>query len=274
VRPILVDLPFGLPLYAYGAMLCVSVLVGRYLALRLAERDGMDAKVMDRCCLWTLAAALVGARLLFVVTNLDQFDRVTDIFVWWKGGLVAYGGFLGGFLGSALFCRIHRISVLAWADCAVPSLCVGLMFTRFGCFLAGCDFGQPWDGPWAINFPAGSPAFHQQALLGLLPAGATQSLPVHPTQLYESLAGLVLLVVVMAARRRRTARGQAFVAFVLGYAVLRYGIEIVRADPQRGAVGPFSTSQFIAMATFFAAAASFYVLRRGRHRVLQSRVRT
>jgi phosphatidylglycerol:prolipoprotein diacylglycerol transferase len=270
VRPVLFHLLFGLPLYAYGAMLFLSVIVGRYVALRLAERDGMNPKVLDRCALWTLAAALAGARLLFVVTNPDQIDEVADVYRWWNGGLVAYGGFLGGFLGTVVFCRIHRIRALAWADCVVASLCIGLMLTRLGCFLAGCDFGQPWDGPWAIRFPAGSPAFDQQRLQGLLPPGAMQSLPVHPTQLYESLAGFVLLVLVMMVRRRRTAVGQPFLAFVLGYAVLRFGIEIVRADPQRGAVGPLSTSQFIAVATFISAAVSLYALNRGRSRLLRS----
>ena len=139
MRPILFHLPFGLPLYAYGAMLCLSVIIGRLLAVRLAERAGMDARLMDRCCVWTLAAALIGARLLFVVTNLDQFDRLSNLFRWWDGGVVAYGGFLGGFLGAVGFCRIHRVRVLDWADCVAPSLCIGLVITRIGCFL----FAQP-----------------------------------------------------------------------------------------------------------------------------------
>jgi phosphatidylglycerol:prolipoprotein diacylglycerol transferase len=144
------------------------------------------------------------------------------------------------------------------------------MLTRVGCFLAGCDFGQPWDGPWAVSFPAGSTAFQEQALQGLLPAGATQSLAAHPTQLYESLAGLALLVLVLAVRRRRTVAGQAFVALVPAYAVLRYVIEIYRADLNRGFVGPFSTSQVIAVTTFVSAALLSLVLRRGRSQFLHS----
>ena len=243
-------------------MLFASVVIGRLIALRLAERAGMNAKVMDRCCLWALAGAFVGARLLYVVTNLDQFDSPASLFQFWKGGMVAYGGFLGGFLATVTCCRIHGIRLLAWSDCVAPSLCLGLLLTRVGCFLAGCDFGRPWDGPWAVRFPSGSPAFEQQMLQGLLPPGATQSLPVHPTQLYESLAGLALLILVAAVYRRRRVSGQPFVAFVLGYAVLRYLIEIVRADANRGAVGPFSTSQIIAVATFVSAAILAYALRR------------
>src|SRR5262249_20692110 len=147
------------------------------------------------------------------------------------------------------FCRLHRIRLLAWADFAAPALCIGLAITRVGCFLAGCDFGRPWTGPWAVSFPAGSPAFTEQTLAGLLPAGATQSLPVPPTQLYESIAGLALLALAIAVLRRRVAWGQPFAAVVVGYAVLRFAIEIVRADSGRGFVGPLSTSQLIAIVT-------------------------
>jgi len=262
MRPILFYLPFGLPLYAYGAMLTLSVIAGRMLAVRLAARAGIDPRLADRCSLWTFVGALVGARLLYVVTNLDQFDSVIDVVRWWKGGVVAYGGFLGGLAGSIVFCRIHRVRLLVWADCAIPSVCLGLIVTRVGCFLAGCDFGRPWDGPWAVRFPAGSPAVVEQTLLGLLPRGALQSLPVHPTQLYESLAGVVLLAGVMAVRRRQARPGQALAVFALGYAVLRYVIEMVRADPNRGSLGPLSTSQVIALVTFLSASAFLYL--RGR----------
>lgn len=264
VQPILFYLPFGIPLYAYGLMLTVSVLLGRFLAVRLAARAGIDPRLADRCALWTFVGAIVGARLLFVVTNLDQFGHVLDILAWWKGGVVAYGGFLGGLAGAILFCRIHGISLLAWADCVAPTLCLGLAITRVGCFLGGCDFGRDWNGPWAVRFPEGSPAFVQQRLLGLLPPGATASLPVHPTQLYEALSGALLLILVLAVRRRQPVAGYALAAFAIGYGVLRYGIEIVRADAGRGALGPWSTSQIIAMVTVVAASVLLYKLRRSR----------
>lgn len=243
-------------------MLTLSVIFGRLLAIRLAELAGIEGKLADRCATWTFVGAVVGARLLYVSTNLDQFDHVLDLVAWWKGGVVAYGGFLGGLAAAMVFCRIHDIQVLAWADSVAPSLCLGLALTRVGCFLAGCDFGRDWNGPWAVQFPAGSPAFVQQRLLGLLPSGATASLPVHPTQLYESLAGVALLLLVFAVRRRQRGSGQALAAFALGYGVLRYLIEIVRADPDRGAIGPWSTSQFIAIATFVAASALLFMRRR------------
>jgi phosphatidylglycerol:prolipoprotein diacylglycerol transferase len=258
MRPVLFHIPLGfanVPLYSYGLMLALSLIVGWYITLALCERDGMDRQVMGRCYMWTAGSALAGARLLYVLTNLDRFDNFLDIFKVWQGGLVAYGGFLGGFVGALVFCRIKGVRLLAWADCAVPSLCTGLMITRLGCLLYGCDFGKPFNGRWSIVFPAGSPAFVQQRAEGLLGPHALASLPVHPTQLYESLNGLILLCLVFVVRRFRKFSGEMFVAFTMGYAVLRYYVEILRADEQRGNVGPLSTSQFIGVATFLAGAA-------------------
>lgn len=258
MRPVLFKIPLGfvsLPLYSYGLMLALSLIVGWYITLTLCERDGMDRQTMGRCYMWTAGAALAGARLLYVFTNLDRFDNFFDVFKVWQGGLVAYGGFLGGFVGAWVFCKLEGIRLLAWADCAVPSLCTGLMITRLGCLLYGCDFGKPFEGRWSIVFPAGSPAFNQQRVEGLLPPTATHSLPVHPTQLYESLNGLILLALVFLVRRYRKFSGEMFVAFTMGYAILRYYVEVLRADEQRGNIGPLSTSQFIGVTTFLAGAA-------------------
>ena len=241
MRPILFHIPLGfasVPLYSYGLMLALSLIVGWYLTLGLCERDGMDRAVMGRCYMWTAASALAGARLLYVLTNLERFDNFLDIFKVWQGGLVAYGGFLGGFVGALVFCRVHRVRILAWADCAVPSLCTGLMITRIGCLMYGCDFGKPFNGKWAIVFPKGSPAYNQQRVEGLLSPSALHSLPVHPAQLYESLNGLILFSLLMLVRRYRKFSGEMFVAFTMGYAsaaLLRRGAARRRAAGQRRA---------------------------------------
>ena len=250
---------FGVPLHSYGALLGLSLVIGWHLTLSHGAGSGMDARRMRLGVLCTAVAALAGARLLYVVTNTERFHSPSEVLAVWNGGLVAYGGFLGGFGGALLFCRRQRMSVLRFADCAVPSLCTGLLLTRVGCFLNGCDFGAPSEGPWAVHFPAGSPAFITQQLQGVLPRGALESLAVHPTQLYEAAVGLLLLG---AVHWRRRFSGQSLVVFTMGYALLRFLIETLRADGERGQVGLLSTSQFIAVLIFVSAGALLVYLRR------------
>jgi len=250
----------NLPIYSYGVMLGLSLVVGWYLTLTLAERDGLPKETMANCYVVTALAALVGARLLYVVTNLDEFKTFGDIFALRRGGLVAYGGFLGGYLGSWAFLARHKIRLMPWADVAVPSLASGLMITRIGCYLFGCDFGKrlpPGAPGWLQKmgtFPHwtqgtldggdGSPAFvrHLELFRGTaLGADVTRtnaSLPVHPTQIYESLVGLVLLVLLLWQRKQQRFRGQIFFTFVFGYGFFRFLLEIIRDDVERGEYGP------------------------------------
>ena len=132
-----------IPIYSYGVMLGLSLVVGWYLTLGLAERDGLPKETMANNYVVTAIAAVAGARVLYILTNLNEFDSFASLFAMRRGGLVAYGGFLGGLAGSYFFLRRHKIPLLPWADVAVPSLASGLMITRIGCYLFGCDFGQP-----------------------------------------------------------------------------------------------------------------------------------
>lgn len=258
MHPVLFQL-FGVPIHSYGALLGLSLVIGWHLTLFQFGKRGLEVRRMQFGVLGTAIAALTGARLLYVVTNTERYHELGEVLAVRSGGLVAYGGFLGGFLFALGYCRRQQVSVLKFADCTVPALCIGLLLTRLGCFLNGCDFGAPSDLPWATHFPAGSPAFLTQRLQGLLPSGATQSLAVHPTQLYEAAVGLILLA---AVRGRPRFSGQSLVVFTMGYALLRFLIETLRADGERGQVGGLSTSQFIAVVTFFSAFWLLVYLRR------------
>jgi phosphatidylglycerol:prolipoprotein diacylglycerol transferase len=261
-----------LPIYSYGAMLCLSIVVGWYLTLGLAEKDGLPRDKMANCYFITALAALVGARLLYVATNPAEFQSFGDLFALRRGGLVAYGGFLGGFLGSWAYLHRAKIRLLAFADDAVPSLAAGVVVTRIGCYLFGCDFGTPLSDSapsWLKKlgtFPrwsdatlegSGSPAFIQHVNQRGLSPDAESSLPVHPTQLYEVLAGVVLLVTVILVRRRQRFRGEMFLAFTFGYGLLRFLIEIVRDDLERGEFGPYLGAHVVYPAALLMFAAAF-----------------
>lgn len=251
----------NLPIYSYGVMLGLSLVVGWYLTLTLAERDGLPKETMANCYVITAIAAILGSRILYVVTNPDEFKQASDFFALRRGGLVAYGGFLGGYIGSWLYLRAHRIRLMPWADVAVPSLASGLLITRIGCYLFGCDFGKRLSdtAPSALKklgtFPhweqgtldgsEGAPAFarHLDIVGRHSPAGDElmklgHSYPVHPTQIYESLVGLGLLALLLWQRKHQRFRGQIFFLFAFGYGYLRFLLEILRDDSERGEFGP------------------------------------
>jgi phosphatidylglycerol:prolipoprotein diacylglycerol transferase len=268
----------NLPIYSYGVMLGVSLVVGWYLTLTLAERDGLPKETMANCYVITAIAAIVGSRVLYVLTNVDEF-RVNphdtnsaidfaSFFALRRGGLVAYGGFLGGYLGSWLYLRAHKIRLMPWADVAVPSLASGLLITRIGCYLFGCDFGKrlPETAPaWLQKlgtFPHwpkgtleggdGSPAWVKH--LGSFQGAKLEELrkldhsfPVHPTQIYESLVGLTLLALLLWQRKNQKFRGQIFFLFAFAYGYLRFLIEFLRDDTERGEIGHFSLHWFVAV---------------------------
>jgi phosphatidylglycerol---prolipoprotein diacylglyceryl transferase len=131
---------------------------------------------------------------------------------------------------------------------------LGTAITRVGCLLFGCDYGQRTAVSWAIRFPGpslanpqGSPAWRDHVESFGLARDALLSFPVHPTQVYEMMAGLFLFGLLMLLRRVRRFSGQVFLGWIIGYGLLRPLIEVYRDDDQRGNVGPLSTSQFIGL---------------------------
>ena len=242
-------------------MLGMSLVVGWYLTLPLAEKDGLPKETMANCYVVTALAALAGSRVLYVVTNLDEFKSVWDLFALRNGGLVAYGGFIGGLLGSWAFLAPKRIRLLAWADDAVPSLASGLLITRIGCYLFGCDFGK--------RLPDGAPAVAEDArdlsALGVGHARERRGKPgvrAPPRRLSRHVDGggphpdehelpgapdadLRVARRPGAARRScsgsestRASAGRSSSSSCSRYGFLRFLLELWRDDVERGSYGP------------------------------------
>jgi phosphatidylglycerol:prolipoprotein diacylglycerol transferase len=220
------------PIYAYGVMLGSSLVIGWFIAMTLAKQDGIDQQEAGTIYMWTAVWSIIGSRLLWYFTTPTA--SIADIPMINQGGLVAYGGMIGGFLASVYCCKKRGIPLLQWADVAAPSVVLGTAITRVGCLLFGCDFGMKTNLPWAITFPAHSPAWNEHLRQHWIPDTALRSLPVHPTQVYESLVGLFLFGLLMLIRKYRTFSGQVFLGWVIGYGILRPLIEQVRGDEDRG----------------------------------------
>lgn len=255
MRPVLFHEPWtGHPVFAYGSCLGLAIVIGWNLAARLGQRRGVGWGEMQRGIVAVLALALVGARVLWVLTFPGSLGGLWDCLDVSRGGMVAYGGFLGGALGAWLAAP-RALGFLGFADVVTPGVVLGTALTRLGCFLNGCDFGTPTALPWAVRFPRLSPAWRQHLEQGTLFRGevvtppSTASLPVHPTQLYEAALALGILSCLILARRRLRRPGQAFLAFAALYGLGRAAIELVRGDAQRGALLGLPTSQTLGLLT-------------------------
>lgn len=243
-----------LPVYSFGALLSASIGLGLVAAVRLGERDGLRRDVIAGTCVVAATFGVIGARALYVVTNLSDFDGLADALSIRSGGLTFYGGVLGGLGASLIYLRGRPGAWRAVGDALAPSLALGAMIGRFGCYFAGCDYGVPLSANaprWLARlgtFPrwpdevagaaAGSPAWLEQVLHRGLSLESTASLPVHPTELYEVVAFAALFAALSFLRTRRSFRGELLLAFLLAYGVIRLLLETVRDDPERGLYGP------------------------------------
>ena len=173
-----------------------------------------------------------------------------DCFAWakfWNGGLAYYGGLIAASAYGLYFLRKENFPLLKGVDLVGMVIPLGLFFGRLGCFLGGCCFGQPTSAafPLAVRFPGWSDASQEQHEHGLLAAPNLESLPVHPTQLYEAFGSLAIAAFLMLYwRPRKRFDGQLMLLFLALYAALRFVIEYFRAD-DRGALFGLSTSQLI-----------------------------
>ncbi len=162
----------GLPIRGYGVMLLVAVASATGLLAWRAVRVGLQADMMFSLVFWGFVPGIIGARLFYVIEYWSSFQRPTPgetlgaVVNIAEGGLVVYGSLIGGTIGLVAFMRVHKLPVLATLDLLTPSLVLGLAIGRIGCLLNGCCFGGPCDLPWAVTFPAGSPAHVHQAQHG------------------------------------------------------------------------------------------------------------
>src|SRR5919201_1698314 len=225
--------------YSYGLLLAAAYLLGLKLAMTRAARRGLDsARVLD-LGIYIIISALVGAKLLLLVTDWSTFrNDPRELLTLARSGGVFYGGLILA-VAVALW-YIRRVGLPLWTTCDVfaPGIALGHVVGRFGCLFAGCCYGKPTTKPWGITFTDPFAASNVGTPLGV---------PLHPTQLYEAGAELLILIVLLMTKRRgRPYPGRTFWLYMLLYAISRYIIEFYRDDP-RGYVGMFSTSQFISL---------------------------
>ncbi len=235
-------------LHAYGTLLALSFFLGLLLARARAASRGVAERDLIDLFQVLIISAIVGARFFFVIFHLDAYaGRWWHIFALWEGGLTLYGGLLLCFLSAGLFLRKRRVPFLRMADVMAPSLGLGLLITRLGCFLNGCCFGLPTTGPFGVCFPADSEAAHMALSLAAGHVHAGDCVPIHPAQLYSAFGGLVILVLLLLFDRRRPYEGATFAAFLLLYGIKRFTVDQFRYYEDAMTVANLSVNQWLSI---------------------------
>jgi phosphatidylglycerol---prolipoprotein diacylglyceryl transferase len=261
-------------LHAFGAMMALGFLASLYAMRRLA-RGGfghLSDDHLSRLLVWLMAGGVLGARLAYVAEHWQSefADRPEAIIRIDQGGLMFYGGVLGAVVAILLFARVYRQHPLEILDLCAAVLPLGHAFGRIGCFLNGCCYGSRCEGALAVRFPAGSLIWREQVADGLIPATASASLPVLPTQLIEMGANLIVFGVLFALARRHPYRGLVTALYLILYAVVRFNTEILRGDA-RLQIGVCSISQVISLVLFMLGFVFFWILRIQRRRAAPPR---
>jgi phosphatidylglycerol:prolipoprotein diacylglycerol transferase len=210
---------------SYGLALAVSFVAGILVAARRARKYDIDPnRVMDLGIIVAISS-IVGSRFLYVIFHLDEFrGHWLDTFNPFQStgqigiaGLTLLGGLLLAIFSGLVYLRAKKLSFLRFADVVIPSVALGILITRIGCFLNGCCYGTPTGLPWGVLFPFGSAAHYHYG-----------GVNIHPAQLYSSLYGLVIFGALLLLEKHRKFDGFLFFLFLVLYGVARFLVDFVR----------------------------------------------
>lgn len=247
------------PVHTYGVLLALAFMAALFVAARLAGRDGLPRQRVFDLVLWILLGGLVGSKLLLMVAEPEHGASLRALLSldFLRSGGVWYGGFLGGLAAGLFLIRRYRLPFWRTTDAFAPGVAVGQAIGRLGCFAAGCCWGEECHLPWAVAFPE-----EAHRVTGV-PAG----IGLHPTQLYESAAALLIFLFLLWLHRRKRFAGQVITAYAALYGATRFTVEFFRDDPRGDILGlttltGLSTSQLISLLVGLGGVVFYFVRRR------------
>lgn len=211
----------GFPVHTYGAMGALAFVVGAGMVLWRGHRLGFDPNRVADVIFWMALLSLAGARGVYVIQNPQTITGLLDLVDLRGGGLVFYGSFVVGIPAGFLLMRRFELPPFAIWDLFGTAFPLAHAISRLGCYGAGCCFGAPTDAAWAVTYPPDSV---------IAPPGV----PMHPAQLYEAGALLLIGLVTNAFYRYRRFDGQVFLLYLVLYAGARTVLELFRGDAERG----------------------------------------
>lgn len=231
----------------YGIMMMVAFLMGGWLVTLELRRRGFREDYSAEMIAAAVIGGIIGAKLWYVALYHDIGSLLS------RGGLVWYGGFIGGALAVLLNGWRLRVPMRWTMQLGAPALAAAYALGRVGCFLVNDDYGRPTDLPWAMKFPKGLPpstAANLQQQFGVsIPPGVSPDtvLAVHPTQLYEVAIMLLAFWALWKLRGRAYGTGWLFGLYLVFAGMERFLVEFVRAKDDR-LLGPFTLAQVTSVA--------------------------
>ena len=246
------------PINTYGVLLAVGLILALLVAAYLAKRDGLPKERIYDLGLWIIIGGLLGSKILMFFTE-DNVNIFSLDFL--RSGGVFYGGFIGGFFTLFFLIRYYKLSFWKVADAFAPGVALGQFFGRQGCFSAGCCWGKATDLPWGVHF---TQLGHENTGVPIYGADGS-AIHLHPTQLYESIAMLIVFGLLVWLHRHKKFDGQVLIAYAIIYSIVRFTIEFFRDDPRGDLFGlttatGLSTSQILSLIVAFGAVI-FLILR-------------
>ena len=244
-----------LTIHTYGALYALGILTAVALAEYRHRRSGGEPEVIVDMALPVVLGVILGARALFIIVEREYYlQNPMEIFMVWKGGLVFYGGLMGGALAFIIITRVRKLELWDMADTVAPGVALGHALGRLGCFFAGSCYGRPTDVAWAVTYT--DPNSLARDVLGI---------PVHPTQIYSAAFLVLLSGILLFIGSRSAFRGQMIASYGILYGTFRFFIEFLRGDP-RGTVVladiTLSTSQAVSLVLVPVSIAAYIYLRR------------
>jgi phosphatidylglycerol---prolipoprotein diacylglyceryl transferase len=230
-----------LSVYTYGLLLALAYLGGLQFSLIRGRQRGLDPNRIMDLGIWIIVSALIGAKALLLIVEWRRFvDNPRELLSLAQSGGVFYGGLILAVLVAFWYMWRHRLPFWTVCDVFAPGIAFGHVVGRMGCFFAGCCYGIETRVPWAVTFT--DPFAHENA-------GTPIGVPLHPTQLYEAGAELLILILLLSTERRgRPFAGRTFWSYMFFYGISRFIIEFYRGDPRGMVPGTgLTTSQFISV---------------------------
>lgn len=226
MHPILFQLG-PVTIHSYGALVASAILLGLWLGRRQATRMGLDGEQVWNIGIYMVLGGLVGSKLWYLIENGDYYfknpGQIISMNTFQAAG-VFFGGFLAALATGIYFIRKSGVPYLSLLDAYAAPVALGHGLGRLGCFSAGCCYGKPTGAAWGITFTS-----EYAAQVTGVPLGVK----LHPTQLYEALAEMLILLFLIWLGKRQRFSGQLFATYMIGYGVVRGVTEFFRGDPGR-----------------------------------------